>query len=57
MAELRGEKLRLEEAGSKTCLRNQRKYVQSFQKSQGVEDVGRQLCQGVNSEISESNKK
>ena len=45
------------EGGNKRCLRNQPKYVQSRQRSQGVEDAGRQLCQLVKIEVSESNKR
>ncbi len=52
-----GKNPRLKEAGNKRCLHNQRKYVQSFQRSQGVEDARRQLCQAVEVEISESSKK
>ena len=51
------ENIRLEDTGSKGCLRNQRKYVQSFQQSQGVEDARWQLCQVIETEISESSKK
>ena len=45
------------EGGSKRCLRNQRNYVQLCQQSQGVEDAGRQLCQLIVFEISESDKR
>ena len=43
---------RLEEYG-KRHLRSRRQYVQKNQRSQGVEDVGRQLCQVVIIEVSE----
>ena len=42
---------------NKRRLRNQRKYVQNSQQRQGVEDAGRQLCQVVKIEASESNKR
>ena len=45
------------EGGSRRGLRNQWKYVQLCQRSQRVEDAGRQLCQVVRIEISASNKK
>ena len=51
------ETIRLEETGSKRYLHNQRKYVQRCQRSQGVKDAGRQLCQVIAREISESSKK
>ena len=51
------ENVRLEETGNKTCLCNQRKYVQKSQRNQGVEDIGRQLCQVIDTESSESDKK
>ena len=51
------ENIRLWEAGNKRCLRNQRKYVQNFQRSQGIEDASRQLCQAITTEFSESSKK
>ena len=51
------ENIRLEEGGNKRCLHNQPKYVQLFQQSQGIEDARRQLCQVIETEISESNKR
>ena len=54
---MKEENIRLEEAGKKRCLHNQRKYVQKRQQRQGVEDTSRQLCQVILTEISESNKK
>ena len=45
------------ERGNKRCLRSQRKYVQFCQQSQGVEYAGRQLCQVVILDTSESNNK
>ena len=51
------ENIRMEEGGNKRYLRNQRKYVQSCQRSQGVKDAKRQLCQVVGLEISESSKR
>ena len=47
------ENIRLKEGGNKRWLRNQPKYVQSCQQSQGVEDASRQLCQAVTIETSE----
>ena len=38
------ENIRLEEGGNNKSLYNQPKYVQCFQRSQGVEDASRQLC-------------
>ena len=35
------ENIRLKEGGGKKSLRNQRKYVQKHQRSQGVEDTSR----------------
>ena len=51
------ENIRLKEGGGKKSLRNQRKYVQKYQRSQGVKGAGRQLCQVIVTEKSESNKK
>ena len=51
-----GKNIRPKEGGNKRCLCNQRNYVQKRQRSQGVEDTRRQLCQVVRLEISESNK-
>ena len=42
--------------GAKDVSATKPKYVQSRQQSQGVENAGRQLCQVVKTEISESNK-
>ena len=50
------ENVRLKEGGNKRCLRSQRKYVQSSQRGQWVEDARRQLCQVITTEKSESNK-
>ena len=49
--------IRLKGGRNKRCLRNQPKYVQICQQSQGVEDASRQLCQLVKPEVSETNKK
>ena len=51
------ENIRLEDGGSKRCLRNPRKCVQKCQRSQRVEDARWQLCQFIATEKSESNKK
>ena len=40
-AEEEEENIRLKEGGGKKSLRNQRKYVQKRQRSQGVEDTSR----------------
>ena len=50
------ENIRLKEERNKRYLRNQRKYIQRFQQSQGVEDARRQLCQVIEIETSESSK-
>ena len=50
------ENIGLEEGGNKKYLRNQRKYVQKYQRSQGVEGAGRQLCQVITTEVSERSK-
>ena len=41
------ENIRLEEEGNKRCPHNRRKYVQKCQRSQRIEDVGRQVCQVI----------
>ena len=51
------ENIKLKEERSKRCLCNQRKYVQKCQRSQGVKDARRQLCQDAKIEFSESSKK
>ena len=51
------ENIIFEEGGNKRCLCRLPKYVQKLQRSQRVEDAGRQLCQVVKTETSESNKK
>ena len=43
--------------GTKDVSTINKKYVQFFQQSQGVEYAGRQLCQVVRIEVSESKKR